>query len=636
MFELKHRDGMSRIGEFTTPHGIVETPNIMPVINPNVKFISPRELKKKFGSQILITNSYIIFKSPDLKERALQDGLHELLDFPGTIMTDSGTFQAHVYGDIDIEPETIIDFQMSIGSDICTILDMFTEPTDGRELVERKVGTTVERARQALSKYSETDSHIALPIQGGVFPDIREDCAARLSKLNGTFYPIGGVVPLLENYRYKDLIEIILASKRGLGPAGPVHLFGAGHPMVYPIAVLLGCDLFDSSSYAKYARRGDMMYPEGTRNIANIEHLGCLCPVCQSHTAKELRESEERVRKIAEHNLWISYNEIDRIKQAIMEESLWEMVEVRARVHPQIHESLRALSKGWNILERYEPRSRRGALYYTGTSTLHRPTVERIQRWIHESYKPPVDGPTLLFDIKPDKKPYHRYLTRELSMLLPDYPVNLLVSTPFGPVPLEMDEVYPIAQSLFPHFTYDGSQHCSHREEIITWDGEETLESLSKGTGMKLHEMKVRTISDYQFFSGAGQIFSDGVLEFKTNRMGSIKNVLLDGKHILSMRHYDGLFTLKPEGALISHRLTEHPVLRICVTDDSATYNREGKNVFAGFINQAWEDIRPGDEALVVDKDDNLVATARSTMNSMEMLHFKKGLAARTRDGFSI
>ncbi len=637
MFELKHRDGMARIGEFTTGHGTLETPNIMPVINPNVKLITPKELKEKFGSQVLITNSYVIFKSPDLRERALDSGLHKLLDFDGTVMTDSGTFQAHVYGDIDVEPDSILDFQMQMGSDVSTILDMFTEPTDGRQIVEKKVNMTVERARQAVDRYGESGRHIALPIQGGVFPDLREDCARQLSELEGSFYPIGGVVPLLENYRYKDLVDIILASKRGLGPAGPIHLFGAGHPMVYPLAVLLGCDLFDSSSYAKYARRGDMMYPDGTRRITNIQHLGCLCPVCQSHTAHELREleNEERVKKIAEHNLWVSYNEIERIKQAIMEGSLWELVETRARVHPYILDALRGLSKGWKTMDIYEPRSRRGALFYTGASTLHRPVVERLCNWILESYEPPVEGPTVLFDVPPDKKPYHRYLTNELNMLLPEYPVNLMISTPFGPVPLEMDEVYPVAQSIFPHKGTHGYHDIGGATDMIQWDGEETLGSLSKGSGMELHEMKVRTVSDYQFSSGAGNVLTDGVLEFNTNRMGSIKNVILDGDHVLSMRHYDGLFTLKPDGAVRLHKELAPPLSRVKVTDDSATYNREGKNVFAGFIIDAWDHILPGDEVLIVDKDDSLVAIARSTMNSIEMDHFKKGIAARTRDGFS-
>ena len=174
MFEIKHRDGMARIGEFKTKHGVVETPNIMPVINPNVELILPRELRSKFGAQVLITNSYVILKTESLRSQASELGLHELLNFDGAIMTDSGTFQAHVYGDIDVEPESIVDFQMEIGSDIITILDMFTEPTDGKMVVEGKVKTTIERARGAMKRVMEEGRHLALPVQGGVFSDVRE------------------------------------------------------------------------------------------------------------------------------------------------------------------------------------------------------------------------------------------------------------------------------------------------------------------------------------------------------------------------------------------------------------------------------------------------------------------------------
>ena len=92
-FEIKDRDAAGRICKFTTEHGSVTTPNLMPVINPNKMLISPKEMKKLFGTQIVITNSYIIGRSEKLREKALEFGVHKLIDFDGPIMTDSGTFQ---------------------------------------------------------------------------------------------------------------------------------------------------------------------------------------------------------------------------------------------------------------------------------------------------------------------------------------------------------------------------------------------------------------------------------------------------------------------------------------------------------------------------------------------------------------
>ncbi len=80
-------------------------------------------MKKLFHSEILITNSYIIYKNPILKKQALEQGVHKLIDFSGTIMTDSGTFQNYIYGDVKLDPLEIVRFQRDIGSDIGTILD---------------------------------------------------------------------------------------------------------------------------------------------------------------------------------------------------------------------------------------------------------------------------------------------------------------------------------------------------------------------------------------------------------------------------------------------------------------------------------------------------------------------------------
>ena len=94
MFELKERDGLARICELRTRHGSVTTPALLPVVNPNQLTITPRVMRERFKVQILITNSYIIKTDEALREKALDGGLHRLLDFDGPVMTDSGTFQS--------------------------------------------------------------------------------------------------------------------------------------------------------------------------------------------------------------------------------------------------------------------------------------------------------------------------------------------------------------------------------------------------------------------------------------------------------------------------------------------------------------------------------------------------------------
>ncbi len=639
MFEIKQKDGLARIGKLELIHGTIQTPAIMPVVNPSIELIPIKRLEEEFDVQILITNSYIIYTNEKFKEKAREKSVRGLLNFSGPVMTDSGTFQAHVYGDIDIEAKEILKFQKEIGSDILTILDEFTEPHDSREIANKKVEKTVKRAKEAKKIHDSLKGEIAFPVQGSLFPDLRKYCAEVMGELGGGVYPIGGVVPLMEEYRFRELVEVILASKKGLGPRGPVHLFGAGHPMLYSLAVLLGCDLFDSSSYAKYAKRGDMMYSSGTKNIKNIKYLGCECPVCTSHQAEELEYKFDKgdIAPIAEHNLWVSFREIDRIKQAIMEGKLWEFTEQRVRGHPLLLDSLDVLKGEYDYLERYEPRSREGAALYTGKETSFRPNFRRIQNWIMESYSPPKDGPTVYFE-EPERKPYARALRKEIS-LLEEYDVNLLVSTVFGPVPLELDEIYPIAQSILPsHVTpllsLDDYKDEKQIDELILWEGEGTLDSLSRKEDLDFDEMRIKAVADYQFIKGAGEVLTDGELDYVKNKKGRIKNVILDGEHILSMRHYDGFFTLKEGGARRLWKEFSPPDLRIEVVEDSVEFNRQGKSVFSKFVSSISSDLRPGDEALVVDKEDDLVAVGRIFLNEEEIDTLDKGLAARVRDGF--
>ncbi|HEB37764.1 MAG TPA: tRNA-guanine transglycosylase, partial [Thermoplasmatales archaeon] len=102
-FEIKDRDAAGRIGILKTAHGKITTPALLPVINPNKMLIEPKEMKRLFSAEIVITNSYIIYKKNSLREKALADGVHSLLGFDGAIMTDSGTFQSYVYNDIDVD-----------------------------------------------------------------------------------------------------------------------------------------------------------------------------------------------------------------------------------------------------------------------------------------------------------------------------------------------------------------------------------------------------------------------------------------------------------------------------------------------------------------------------------------------------
>jgi 7-cyano-7-deazaguanine tRNA-ribosyltransferase len=333
VFEIVDKDLMGRIGRLYTPHGVVETPTVMPVINPNLRLIEPAELRK-YGAQMLITNSYIIYRTERLKQAALTQGLHSLLGFDGPIMTDSGSFQLSVYGSVEIDNPGIVTFERDIGTDIGVPLDIPTPPDVPFGRVREELEITLARIAEA--KNYSGKMLLAGPVQGSTFLDLREEAARRAYEIGLDIYPLGAVVPLMESYRYADLVDVIVHSKMGLGPDAVVHLFGAGHPMMLALAVALGCDLFDSAAYALYAKDGRYMTVDGTYHIGQLQHLPCSCPICTSHSAKEIAEADEatRTRLLAEHNLYVTFAEIRLIKQSILDGDLMELVERRCRSHP--------------------------------------------------------------------------------------------------------------------------------------------------------------------------------------------------------------------------------------------------------------------------------------------------------------
>lgn len=647
MLELLRRDGLARMCSLETPGGTLETPCLLPVINPRIGTISPRDLYDEFGIKALMTNSYIIRNDPRLKERALSVGVHGLLDFPGIIMTDSGTFQSYMHGEVDVGNREIVEFQRDIGSDIGTVLDIFTEPSWGKERTSKAVDVTIERTKEA----AELKGNMMLGgvVQGSLFPDLREICARRLSELNVDIHPIGGVVPLMETYRFADLVDVIVASKKGLTPARPVHLFGAGHPMVYALAVLLGCDMFDSASYAKYARDGRFMFPEGTMHFKDMRKISCECPACKGQTIESIgRMSEgDRVGLISRHNLHESMNEIEKIKRAILEGSLWELIELRCRSHPALLNGLRRLREHKVYLEKFEPLSRDSPFFYTGSESLDRPTAYRYEKRYFERYEQP--DTEILVGFEESGRPYARTYAAEMRMISEKSDAHFLVMSPFGPVPIELDEIYPIAQSVFPDIidqdtelrTRDLMERMSHHQKYgmcVIWEGEETLKmlaSIARGTSkFDIDMARIRAVADYQFGRGTSSILFDGkVTLVKSKTTEKIRNVLVDGAHVLSMRANDGFFTLRPEGAKRLRKGFAPPRLRVIVDKDSAEFNREGKNVFCGFMLDCDEDIRPYDEVLVVDESDNLVAIGRAMLTKDEMVAFKKGLAVKVREG---
>lgn len=370
-FEIKARDAAGRIGKIEVNGKKLETPAIMPVVNPKQLIVTPKELKE-MGFDIIITNSYIIYKDEELREKALENGIHRLLGYDGIIEVDSGSFQLMRYGGVEVTNREIIEFQHKIGVDIGTFLDIPTIPDAPREKAEEDLKITLERAKEA-----ESIKNIPMnaTVQGSTYLDLRTYAARKLSEMNFEIHPIGAVVPLMESYRYRDLVDVVIASKIGLRPDRPVHLFGAGHPMVFALAVAMGIDLFDSASYALYAKDDRYMTPEGTKRLEELEYFPCSCPICSRYTPQELREmsKEERTRLLALHNLWVIREELNRVKQAIKEGTLWQLVDERSRSHPKMFAAYKRLLEYKDYLEENEPITKASAFFKVSEEIMRLP-----------------------------------------------------------------------------------------------------------------------------------------------------------------------------------------------------------------------------------------------------------------------
>lgn len=424
-FEILAKDAAGRLGKWTTPRGTIETPTIAIVVNPNVALVQPKEIKK-LGFPLIMTNSYILMRSPR-RQDVLEKGVHEFLGWDGTVYTDSGAYQLYSQS-ARVDPKETLEFQKAIRSDVVTPLDVFTLPTDDRKTVVRKMQETDKRYRK-LPRTKNT--FIVGPVQGGRFMDLRKKASLMTRRYDFDLYAIGGIVPLMESYDYKTLCDIIVTCKSALPLNKPVHAFGAGHPITFALLVALGCDVFDSAMYAIAARRGGYLTVNGTLEIGTLKEFPCACPVCTTHTPADVHKMEayERERTLALHNLHVTATELRLVRQALREQWLWELVAQRTRAHPRLYEAfVHALQKHKKYFQEFEPVTKKSALFYTGEESAYRPEVVRAREWAKRVRTT-------------------RHVKKE----------------PFGRVPAELLGVYPLGQSVVP----DNPQTDTRPESVV-------------------------------------------------------------------------------------------------------------------------------------------------------------------------
>ena len=605
-FEITIRDGQARLGKLHTKHGIVETPCLLPVINPNIRTIEPREMWDKYGIQALITNSYVIWKHDKLKNVALENGVHSLIDYPGMIMTDSGTFQSYVYGDVEVGVEEIVQFQKDIGVDVATMLDVFTRPDMKFSEVERAVIETIDRGK--ISVDTADEMMLNGPIQGGLYPDLRAKSAKGMSELGFSVHPIGGIVPIMEQQKYKDLAKIMFACKSNLAPNRPVHMFGCGHPMLFPMLIAMGADLFDSAAYVLFARDGRILTPWGTEKIAELEEWPILMPSITHFSPADVRKmnKEERTILLSKYNLEITLQEISRCRQAIRDGTIWRLAERRSHEHPALREAFLWLTtnpskmkmeplildevsaskevgeekgrweENWDWLVNSQLTPRGGGESWGGMDTLNRPHIEMARRKVISRWKSRKPGDVILFHgtSAPWRDKIGGLVERICSL---DY--ELFIQTPIGIIPWNLEDLNPWAHVEGPDWLWNSKPDFVkvqnelesfgiHDRKLIPIDISDTedlhnrvfeLLGIEPTDREPDHKKENQIVDKLCVLCNVKQTDAISIIEgstFVMSRTCRIRNVInSEGEHLFSPRLAEGGISLTVSGAKKLHQL---------------------------------------------------------------------------------
>jgi queuine tRNA-ribosyltransferase len=359
-FRVTHRDGRARCGVMTTAHGEVETPAFMPVGTQGaVKGVTHRDLES-VGAEILLSNTYHLYLRPGDDLIARRGGLHRFIGWSRPILTDSGgyqvfslaarrtideqgaNFRSHLDGSAHLlTPEKATDIQAQLGSDVAMALDeCLAHPADvitARRSMERTL-RWAERARQRFLVLREGRAEgvvVTNPgqaqfgiVQGGMFPELREESAQATVAIAFDAYAIGG----LSVGEPTDLMyEIVSQTTLCLPEERPRYLMGSGAPEDLVESVARGIDLFDCVLPTRNARNGQLFTSQGRINIKNVRHAeddrppdpACGCYTCRTCSRAYLRHlflaGEINASTLNTlHNLHFYLDTIRRIRESVV------------------------------------------------------------------------------------------------------------------------------------------------------------------------------------------------------------------------------------------------------------------------------------------------------------------------------
>ena len=356
MFKLINKEGNARRGEFSTPHGTIQTPAFMNVATCGAikGAVSALDLKN-IKCQVQLCNTYHLHLRPGDDKVKQLGGLHKFTRWDGPILTDSGGFQvfslaklrnikeegvyfnSHIDGrKIFMGPEESMRIQSNLGSTIAMAFDECVENPSPYDYTKESVHRTTRWLKRCIAEMDRLNSldgtinkqQMLFAInQGGIFKDLRVEHMKEIADLNLDGYAIGGLAvgePAETMYEIIELVE-------PFAPADKIrYLMGVGTPVNILESVARGVDLFDCVMPSRNARHGQLFTWEGVRNLNNAKYEtdespideSCDCPVCQNFSRAYIRhllKSGEMLgmRLAVLHNLYFYNNLMEVIREQL-------------------------------------------------------------------------------------------------------------------------------------------------------------------------------------------------------------------------------------------------------------------------------------------------------------------------------
>ncbi len=338
----------ARLGRLSLSHGVVETPQFMPVgTNATVKALDPADLRA-VGATIILANTYHLSERPGHERIARLGGLHRFMAWDRPILTDSGGFQVVSLGDLRVvdddgvtfrshldgslrrfTPEFAIEVQEALGADVAVAFDQPVPPAaSDRAIVAAATERTHRWAERSLAAHRRADQALFGIIQGGLEPDLRAASTRFIAGLPFDGLCIGGLAGDETPSQRAAAIDVVVETL-GADPR-PRYLMGLGSPADLLEAVDRGVDLFDSVLPARVARNGQLWIPGGKLNIRNARFLDdpapvqedCPCICCRTfsraYLAHLFRARELLAYRLATcHNLTFTLDFMARIRAAL-------------------------------------------------------------------------------------------------------------------------------------------------------------------------------------------------------------------------------------------------------------------------------------------------------------------------------